>query len=56
MHIRVTQGPHGVETKAVSDLLADADAQPALQPGQRTVWYISGWYCWDEKMTRLLIG
>ena len=31
-----------VGTKAVSDKLADADSQPVLQPGQRTVWDING--------------
>ena len=33
---------HGVDAKAVSDMLADADAQPALQTGQRTVWGFNG--------------
>ena len=27
-----------MDAKAVLDMLADADAQPALQQGQRTVW------------------
>ena len=31
-----------VDAKAVSDMLADADSQPVLQPGQRTVWDING--------------
>ena len=35
---------HGVYAKAVSDMLTDADAQPALQPGQRTMWDINGCY------------
>ena len=30
-----------MDAKAVSDVLVDADAQPALQSGQRTVWYIN---------------
>lgn len=29
---------HGVDRKAVPDMLADANAQPALQPGQGTEW------------------
>ena len=33
---------HGVDAKAVSDMLADAKAHAALQPGQRTVWDING--------------
>ena len=35
---------HEVEAKVVSDMLADADAQPALQPSQRTVRYINDCY------------
>ena len=31
-----------MDAKAVSDILADANARPALQPGQRTVWDING--------------
>ena len=31
-----------VDAKAVSDMLADADSQPVLQLGQRTVWDING--------------
>ena len=31
-----------VDAKAVSDMLVDADSQPVLQPGQRTVWDING--------------
>ena len=31
-----------VDAKAVLDMLADADSQPVLQPGQRTVWDING--------------
>ena len=42
---------HGVDTKAVSDMLTDADAQPALQPGQRRVWDINGCYNLDVKVT-----
>ena len=34
----------GMNAKAVSDMLADAGAQPAVQPGQRTVWDINGCY------------
>ena len=33
-----------MDAKVVSDMLADADAQPALEPGQRTVWDINGSY------------
>ena len=33
---------HGVDDKAVPDTLADADAQSALRPGQRTAWDING--------------
>ena len=35
---------HGVDAKAVSDMLPDADAQLALQPGQWTAWDINGCY------------
>ena len=31
-----------VDAKAVYEMLAGADAQPALQSGQRTVWDING--------------
>ena len=37
-------------------MLAEADAQPALQPGQRTVWDINGGYNRDAKVTNCLIG
>ena len=30
--------PRGVDAKTVSDMLVDADAEPDLQPGQRTAW------------------
>ena len=33
---------HGVDAKVVSDILADTDAQPALQPGQKTMRDING--------------
>ena len=35
---------HEVDAKAVSDILADAGTQSALQPGQRTVRDINGYY------------
>ena len=35
---------HGVDANAVSDMSADTDAQPALQPGQKTAWDINGCY------------
>ena len=30
-----------MDTKVVLDMLVDADAQPALQQGQRTVWDVN---------------
>ena len=32
---------HGMDTKVVLDMLVDADAQPALQQGQRMVWDVN---------------
>ena len=37
-------------------MLVDADSQPVLQPGQRTVWDINGQYNRDVKVTDCLIG